>query len=290
MKFGVVFPQVEFPADPAAVRDYTQTIEALGYSHLIAYDHVIGANPNRPGGWTGPYTYESSFLEPFVLFSYMAAIAPKLGFLTGILILPQRQTILVAKQGATLDLLCSGRFRLGVGLGWNPVEYVSLNQDFHTRGKRLEEQVEVLRLLWSRPLVDYHGRWHSIPDAGIRPLPLQRPIPIWFGGSAELALKRAARLGDGWLPDYGSFTEARSGLDIIRRGLEKAGRNPHEFGIEPRFRYGDGNLQRIGAEIQNWQDAGATSFSINTMRSGFDTPSAHLNALRKFAEAFGPFS
>ncbi|MBX7251491.1 MAG: LLM class F420-dependent oxidoreductase, partial [Candidatus Promineofilum sp.] len=200
MHIGLVYPQTEYPADPAAVRDYAQTAEALGFSHILAYDHVLGANPDRPGGWTGPYTYQTPFMEPFVLFSHMAAVTTHLGFATGILILPQRETALVAKQAATLDVLCGGRLRLGIGTGWNEVEYVALGQDFHTRGRRQEEQIEVLRALWTQELVTFKGRWHDIPDAGLNPLPVQRPIPLWFGGHADVVLRRLARLGDGWMP------------------------------------------------------------------------------------------
>ena len=181
MKIGVVFPQTEFGSDPLAIRDYAQLAEGLGYTHILAYDHILGANPERPGGWQGPYTHRDTFQEPFVLFSYLAAHTQYIGFATGIIILPQRQTALVAKQAATLDVLSQGRLRLGVGLGWNAVEYQALNQEFHTRGRKIEEQIEVLRLLWTQPLVTYQGRWHSITDAGINPLPIQRPIPIVDG-------------------------------------------------------------------------------------------------------------
>jgi probable F420-dependent oxidoreductase len=202
MHFGAIYPQTEYPPDPIAVRDFAQAVEELGYAYVVAYDHVLGANPDRPGGWKGPYTHESAFLEPFVLFSHMAACTSRLGFLTGILILPQRQTVLVAKQAATLDVLCEGRLRLGVGLGWNEVEYVALGQDFHRRGRRMDEQLEVLRRLWTEPLVTFEGREHRIPDAGLNPLPRQRPIPIWFGGHDDRALRRAARFGGGWIPSF----------------------------------------------------------------------------------------
>jgi probable F420-dependent oxidoreductase len=182
MKIGAVYPQTEYGNDPVAIRDYAQTAEGLGFSHVVAYDHILGANPNRPGGWQGPYTYQSAFQEPFVLFSFMAAATHTLEFTPGIIILPQRQTALVAKQAATLDVLSGGRLRLGVGLGWNEVEYISLGEDFHTRGQRIEEQLLLLRQLWTQPLVEFSGSWHTIPDAGINPLPVQRPIPIWFGG------------------------------------------------------------------------------------------------------------
>src|SRR5215475_4882888 len=198
MEIGVVFPQTEIGHDPIAVRDYAQTAEGLGFSHIDVYDHVLGANPNRPGGWSGPYTHESSFLEIFVLLSYFAALTQKLILSTNIVILPQRQTALAAKQAATIDVLSNGRMRFGIALGWNEVEYIALNENFKNRARRIEEQVEVLRLLWTQPLVQFNGRWHHIPDAGIKPLPIQRPIPIWFGGTADAALERAARLADGW--------------------------------------------------------------------------------------------
>jgi len=201
MKTGVVYPQTEFGSDPAAIKDYAQTVEGLGFTHVLAYDHVLGANPDRPGGWKGTYTYQNAFMEPFVLFSFMAAVTQQLGFITGILILPQRQTALAAKQAATLDRLCSGRLRIGIGLGWNQVEYTALGEDFHQRGRRVEEQVELLRKLWTEPLVTFDGKYDHIPDAGLNPLPVQQPIPLWFGGQAEVVLRRIARMGDGWLPN-----------------------------------------------------------------------------------------
>ncbi len=284
MRFGIVYPQTEFPTDPAAVRDFAQTVEGLGFSHVVAYDHVLGANPDRPGGWKGPYTHESSFLEPFSLFSFMAAHTTRLGFLTGILILPQRQTALVAKQAATLDVLSGGRLRLGVGLGWNQVEYVALGEDFHNRGRRIEEQVDVLRRLWSEPLVTYHGRWHHIDAAGLNPLPVQRPIPIWFGGSDDRVLRRAARLGDGWLPTFRSAADAQPKLEMLDTYLAQAGRCRSEFGLEARMVYGSGDPEAWATQIRDWAAAGATHVGLNTMRAGLETASDHLAAVRKFAE------
>ncbi len=284
MPIGVVFPQIEFPNDPAAIKDYAQTVEALGYSHVAAYDHVLGANPDRPGGWQGAYTYRDPFQEPFVLFGFMAGVTQKLGFLTAIIILPQRQTVLVAKQAATLDSLSGGRLRLGVGLGWNQVEYTALNENFHNRGRRLEEQIEVLRRLWTEPLVTFQGRWHTIQDAGLNPLPVQRPIPIWFGGHAEPQLRRAARLGDGWAPNYRSAADARSALEILAQALKEAGRSWDGFGLEARIPYGDGNPDTWRRLIEEWQAVGATHFEVNTMGAGLRTPQAHLAALRRFAE------
>jgi probable F420-dependent oxidoreductase len=287
MKIGVVFPQTEYGNDPLAIRDFAQTAETLGFAYVLAFDHVLGVNPKRPGGWSGPYTYQTSFQEPFVLFSFMAAVTQKLGFSPGIIILPQRQTALVAKQAATLDVLSGGRVRLGVGLGWNEVEYVSLGQDFHTRGRRIEEQVKVLRLLWENELVNFSGQWHTIPDAGLNPLPVQRPIPIWFGGSATPALKRAARLADGWMTNHKLVAEARPSLDLLARLLEEAGRNREDFGIEPRLPYADGNPDTWHKFITDWEAAGASHISINTMGSGFQSPTEHMNALIRFAETIG---
>jgi probable F420-dependent oxidoreductase len=287
MNIGVVFPQTEIGDDPAAIRDYAQTVEGLGYSHVIAYDHVIGANPNRPGGWTGAYTYESAFHEPFVLFAFMASVTRKLGFAPGIIILPQRQTVLVAKQAATLDVLSDGRLRLGVGIGWNQVEYIALNEDFHTRGQRIVEQVAVLRELWTKPLVTFKGRWHTIPDAGIKPLPVQRPIPIWFGGQAESALKRMAQIADGWMTNNRTAADAKPFIEILERALASAGRPREQFGIEARLPFGNGNADTWHALIRDWQAVGATHFSVNTMGFGFTTPAVHLDALRRFAQAVG---
>jgi probable F420-dependent oxidoreductase len=286
MHLGLVYPQTEYPADPIAIRDYAQAAEALGYSHILAYDHVLGANPDRPGGWNGPYTHRNPFIEPFLLFTYMAAVTTRLGFIPGILILPQRETALVAKQAATLDVLCGGRFRLGIGVGWNEVEYVALGQDFHTRGKRQEEQIEVLRLLWTQELVTYKGRWHDIPDAGLNPLPVQRPIPLWFGGHADAVLRRLARLGDGWLPGFRTAEAAAGHLETLDRYLAEAGRSRADLGLEARLHWASGNLDALGRTVEEWRAAGATHVSLNTMGVGFKTPDEHQNAIRLFAEEF----
>lgn len=284
MKIGVVFPQTEIGNDPAAIRDYAQTAEGLGFTHVLAYDHVLGANPDRPGGWSGPYTYLTPFHEVFVLFGYLAGITQRLGLVAGILILPQRQTALVAKQAASLDVLSGGRLRLGVGLGWNEVEYAALNENFHDRGRRMEEQVALLRRLWTEPLVDFKGNWHTIPDAGINPLPVQRPIPVWFGGSAEAALRRIARLADGWITLGRSAFEARPALALLDRFLEEAGRSRSDIGLESRVSYGVGDPKAWETTVHDWQAEGATHLSFNTMDSGFKTPQEHIQAIRKFAD------
>jgi probable F420-dependent oxidoreductase len=284
MRIGVVFPQTEIGNDPAAIRDYAQAAESLGYTHLLAYDHVLGANPDRPGGFSGPYTYQTPFHEVFVLLSYLAGVTTRLELVTGVVILPQRQTVLAAKQAASLDVLSGGRLRLGVGLGWNEVEYIGLNENFHNRGKRIAEQVSVMRRLWAEPLVKYQGQWHTISDAGINPLPVHRSIPVWFGGHAEAMLRRAARLADGWMPNYPRLEQAQASLDLLRHCLEAEGRPKETFGLEPRLSYGQGEAQTWEKITREWQAAGATHLTFNTMGSGFTTPQEHLRAIELFAD------
>jgi probable F420-dependent oxidoreductase len=290
MLIGVVFPQTEIGADPAVIRDYAQAAEGLGYHHILAYDHVIGANAASRPGWRAPYGHLDIFHEPFVLFGFLAGITTKIEFTTGIIILPQRQTVLVAKQAAALDVLSQGRLRLGVGIGWNPVEYEALGENFHDRGQRSEEQIEVLRKLWTINPITYEGRWHKITDAGIHPLPVQRPIPIWFGGSDERALKRLARLGDGWFPLLGPDEKCRESIEKVRAYAREAGRDPSTIGIEGRVVIG----QDIGGEnaaeiwlkqIRTWKDLGATHVTLNTMKSGLASPQAHIDAIQRFREA-----
>lgn len=287
MKIGVVFPQTEFGNDPMAIKDYAQAVEALGFHHVVAYDHVLGANPQRPGGWQGPYTYQTPFHEPFVLFSFMSAVTSRLGFLTGILILPQRQTALVAKQAAELDVLSKGRLRLGVGIGWNEVEYTALGVNFRNRSKRIEEQVSVLRKLWTQELVTIESQWHHIPDAGLNPLPVQQPIPIWFGGHADAVLKRAAKLGDGWLPTYRSLEDAIEPLKKMTKYLSENNRSWQEFGLEVRLQFGDGNPDVHQKTAARWKAAGAGFLGVNTMGSGFKKPQEHIAALHTFAREIG---
>lgn len=287
MKIGVLFPQTEFGSDPAAIRDYAQTAEGLGFAHIATYEHVLGANPHRPGGWKGAYTYEAAFHEPFVLFGFMAAVTGTIGLATAVLVLPQRQTALVAKQAATLDVLSGGRLRLGVGIGWNAVEYDSLNQDFHTRGRRVEEQIALMRQLWTQPLVTFSGRWHTIPDAGINPPPIQRPIPIWFGGHDDRVLRRLARIADGWMFNYRSAADARPHLEKLDSYLAEAGRSRADIGLEPRLAYGEGDPEAWMKAAEEWRAVGATHLLLNTMGRGFSTPAAHLQAIGEFAQAVG---
>jgi len=287
MKIGVIFPQTEFTPDPIAVRDYAQAVEGLGFTHMHAYDHILGANPERPGGWTGPYTHNHLFFEPFILFSYLAGVTRKIEFVTGILILPQRQTALVAKQAATLDVLSNGQLRLGVGNGWNEVEYIALGENFHNRGKRMAEQVALLRMLWTQPLVKFEGRWHNIPDAGINPLPVRRPIPIWFGGTEDRVLQRMARIGDGWILNMRTIEQAHPKLDLLNHYLEEAGRDKASFGIEPRLNMNLIKPDEWHSFMHTWEGLGATHLTVNTMGCGYETTSAHIQALKQFAGIIG---
>jgi probable F420-dependent oxidoreductase len=222
-----------------------------------------------------------------VLFSFMAALTTVIEFFPGVIILPQRQTALVAKQAACLDVLSRGRLRLGIGIGWNHVEYEALGQDFRRRGQRMEEQIALLRTLWTAPLVTFHGAWHTVSDAGLNPLPVQRPIPIWFGGDAEAALRRMAYLGDGWLTTARSPQEATAALDMLRKFLREAHRDPSAFGIEAQVSYGDGGPREWESLSRAWQAAGITRLSLNTMEAGLGTPAKHLSAMRDFAQAMG---
>ena len=285
MRVGVVFPQTEIGADPVSIRDYAQAAESLGYDHLLAYDHVLGANPDSRPDWTG-YQHTDMFHEPFVLFSYLAGITQKIEFVSGIIILPQRQTVLVAKQAAALDVLSGGRLRLGIGIGWNPVEYEALGENFHNRGRRSEEQIDVLRQLWTNELVTYEGKWHKITDAGLNPLPIQRPIPVWFGGTSDPVMRRLARIGDGWFPQrFGPDELGRENFEKLRSYIREAGRDPSEIGIEPRISVSQGDPDAWAAEASAWNNLGATHLSVNTMGAGFSSPQDHIDAVERFKQA-----
>jgi len=287
LRLGVVYPQTEFSTDPALIRDYAQTVEALGYTHILAPEHVLGANPDRPGGWKGPYTYSDAFMEPFLLFSYMAAVTQSVEFVSSIIILPQRETALVAKQAAVLDVLSGGRLKLGIGIGWNEVEYTALRQDFHTRARRIEEQIALMRELWMKPLVTFEGEWHTIPDAGLNPLPVQQPIPIWFGGHADAVLRRVARIGDGWIPFHSNPADVRAALEKLDLYLEENGRSRADVDLKVRVYDLSGDAERWAALAEDYRAIGATHLALNTMDCRFDTPHAHMDAVRRFAEAMG---
>lgn len=281
---GVVFPQTEIGAEPLAIRDYTQAIEEIGFDYLLAYDHILGANPERPGGWRGPYTFRDTFHEPLTLYAWLAGLTRRLEFVTGILILPQRQTALVAKQAAQVSLLSGGRLRLGVGIGWNAVEFSALGQNFHRRGRRLEEQVMLLRRLWTEPLVTHVGVEESIADAGLNPLP-PRPIPIWFGGDADVALRRMARLGDGWIPNWMPVERLQATLATLRGYIAEEGRDPARFGIDVRIHVTRTPESDWRREAEQLAAMGVTHVCINTMSAGYTRLDQHLNTIRRFKAA-----
>jgi|SRR6266550_4134050 len=287
MQIGAVFPQTEIGNDPGAIGAWAQAAEDLGYRHLLAYDHVIGAAVDTRPDWTGPYTSDTPFHEVFVLFGYLAAVTRSVELVTGVLILPQRQTALVAKQAAEVDVLSGGRMRLGVGVGWNRVEYEVLGESFEVRGIRSEEQVELLRALWTDTAITLSGRWHRVDNAGINPLPVRRRIPVWFGGNAEATLRRVGQFGDGWLPQRPPDDRARDMLERLRRYAMEAGRDPADIGIEPRL-----NLDRTAPHgwadyVAQWRELGATHLCVNTMGVGHATADDHIAALRAVYDAIG---
>jgi probable F420-dependent oxidoreductase len=284
VKLGAVLPQTEIGADVGGVREFAQGVQELGFDHLLAYDHVLGADRERHPDLTGPYRTEHQFHEILVVFGYIAAVAPKLELVTGVVIAPQRQTALLAKQAAEVDLLTNGKLRLGLGIGWNFVEYEALGEDFTNRGRRFEEQIELMRRLWTEPVFDYEGRWHTITAAGINPLPVQRPIPIWIGASAERALRRAAELADGFFPQRpleGGWPET---LAQMRTWAEEAGRDWSALGIEQRISVGSGTPDDWRATADEWRDLGATHLSLATMGGDLAGVDGHLERLREARE------
>ncbi len=285
MQLGAIFPQTEIGADPGAVRDFAQAAEALGYEHLLVFDHVLGADASKRESWERPYSHTDLFHEPFVLFGYLAAFTETIQMTTGILILPQRQTALVAKQAAAVDVLTGGRLRLGVGIGWNDVEYEALGETFGNRGRRSEEQIELMRLLWTQEVVNYDGRYHKVTHAGINPLPVQRPIPIWFGGGAPKVVDRIGRLGDGWFPQFKPDGQGQEQIAQMKEIAVGSGRDPGAIGIEGRVSISEGNPDEWNKTAAAWGEVGATHLSVNTMRAGLSGPDEHIEAIRRFKEA-----
>jgi probable F420-dependent oxidoreductase len=289
MRIGVVFPQTEIGADAGAVRAYAEHVEGLGFTHLLAYDHVVGADPKIHVGWDGPYDLHNTFHEPLVTFGYLAAVTTSLELVTGIVILPQRQAVLVAKQAAEVDVLSCGRLRLGVGLGWNAVEYEALGEDFSTRGKRCEEQVELMRKLWTEQTVTYHGTYHRVTGAGLAPLPVQQPIPVWFGASSPRACRRTGRLGDGWFPMVGPGPKLEQAWQEVAHAATEAGRDPAQIAMEGRVSW-NGNADDMADGLRSWAEAGASHMSINTMGAGLASVDDHLAALTTAAEIARAFT
>jgi probable F420-dependent oxidoreductase len=282
MRIGVVFPQTELGGDAGAVRAYGQRVEDLGFRHILAYDHVVGADPEVHPGWSGPYDVHTTFHEPLVMFGYLAGITRSVELVTGVIILPQRQTALVAKQAAEVDLLSGGRLRLGVGVGWNAVEYEALGEDFSNRGKRSAEQIDVLRQLWTRQTVTFAGEFHRLTGAGLAPLPVQRPIPVWIGAASAPGYRRAGRLADGWFPMMSPGPELDDARAVVAQAAAEAGRDPATIGMEGRVAWRGDNDAVIGA-LQAWAGAGASHVSVNTMGAGLASVDDHLAVLERLA-------
>jgi probable F420-dependent oxidoreductase len=282
MKLGVVFPQTEIGSDPDVIAEFATTAESLGYGHLIAYDHVLGASTQSRPDWKGPYTTESMFHEPFVLFGYLAGLTQSIELVTAVIILPQRQTALVAKQAACVDVISKGRLRLGIGTGWNEVEYEALGENFNDRGIRSEEQIELLRRLWQDEAISYDGRWHKVTDAGLNPLPARRNIPIWLGGTAPKVIDRVARIGDGWFPFLTKHLDRQ--IETLHERAKVAGRDPLEIGIECFVA-----ASTTPEELKKLAERGVTHAAVVTMNQGLPSPASHIDAIKRSRENLSDF-
>ncbi len=293
MQLGIALPLTDIGGEPDTVRTFAQAAEAAGYHHLAAPDHVLGVNVASRPDWGQRNTSADLFHDPFVLFGFLSACTTRIGFSTQVLILPQRQTVLVAKQAASLDVLSGGRFRLGIGIGWNEVEFVGLNEDFHNRGKRSEEQVEVMQALWAAPHVGFKGRWHTIEDAGINPRPAQRRVPVWFGGHHDATLRRIAKSGDGWMMlAYPPDDSARAEFAKLHRYAEAAGRDPASIGLEVWVSTADGDEAAWRDQVRFWKSLGVTHVTLNATYGRFHhqriagrSLAAHLSAMARYRDA-----
>lgn len=284
MKIGAVLPHNEIGTDPGAMKAYAQGIEALGMTHMLLYDHVLGADRNRPGGFEGPYDKDIAFHEPFTTFAFIAAVTEKIEMVSNVMILPQRQTALVAKQAAEVAILSNNRLRLGIGTGWNKVEYDALGVPFEQRGKRQEEQVELLRRLWTEDSLDYAGEFHRVELASINPRP-SAMIPIWFGGGVKKVLTRAATLGDGWMPLGGPGAASAEMIAHLRAAREAAGKHWEDFGIQAQAMFKGGDPERWAKHAQGWRDLGATHLAIRTDSVGLSNVDEHLKCIETYVTA-----
>ncbi len=286
MQLCAFFPSRDIGPDPAKIRDWAQAAEDLGYAYIDVPDHVLGANLASRPGWNAPYAHTDAFHETFVMLGFLAANTKTIGLASTVLVLPQRPAALVAKQAAEVDLLSGGRLRLGVGVGWNYVEYECLGEDWSTRGAREAEQVELMRRLWTEQLVTFEGRFHTVIDAGINPLPVQQPIPVWFGGSSAATLKRAARLGDGWIPILAPDDAAKQKLETLQGHLAAEGRDPAAFGIEAWLRADSPDPQGWAAAADGWRALGATMATLYPIYR-IDTFEQQIETLQRFKDAAG---
>ena len=284
MEIGAVFPHNEIGTDPQAIKDYAQGVEELGVTHLLIYDHVLGADRDRPGGFEGPYDKDVAFHEPFTTFAFIAAVTKKLDMITTVMILPQRQTVLVAKQAAELAILSNNRFKLGIGVGWNTVEYTGLNENFKNRGKRQEEQVELMRLLWESEVLEYKGDYHHIDKASINPRP-SKSVPIWFGGGAPQLIERCADLGDGWIPLMGPNEAARKTLAAIKEKRKSKGLDWDNFGVQAQAQYAGGDAERWNKHAEKWRNLGASHLAIATHNGEPTNVDGHLGRIKEYLNA-----
>ena len=284
MEIGAVFPHNEIGTDPQAIKDYAQGVEELGVTHLLIYDHVLGADRDRPGGFEGPYDKDVAFHEPFTTFAFIAAVTKNLDMITTVMILPQRQTVLVAKQAAELAILSNNRFKLGIGVGWNAVEDVGLNENFKNRGKRQAEQVELMRLLGESEGLEYKGDYHHIDKASINPRPSEN-VPIWFGGGAPQLIERCADLGDGWIPLMGPNEAARNTLEVIRAKREAKGLDWDNFGVQAQAQYAGGDPDRWNKHAEKWRDLGASHLAIATHNATPTNVNGHLHRIKEYLNA-----
>ena len=284
MEIGAVFPHNEIGTDPQAIKDYAQGVEELGVTHLLIYDHVLGADRDRPGGFEGPYDKDVAFHEPFTTFAFIAAVTKNLDMITTVMILPQRQTVLVAKQAAELAILSNNRFKLGIGVGWNTVEYTGLNENFKNRGKRQEEQVELMRLLWESEVLEYKGDYHHIDKASINPRP-SKSVPIWFGGGAPQLIERCADLGDGWIPLMGPNEAARKTLAAIKEKRESKGLDWDNFGVQAQAQYAGGDAERWNKHAEKWSNLGASHLAIATHNAEPTNVEGHLGRIKEYLNA-----
>ncbi|MCY4639660.1 MAG: LLM class F420-dependent oxidoreductase [Chloroflexi bacterium] len=291
VQLGAIFPQTEIEGDAAALRAFARDVEQAGYSHLLAFDHVLGVDPDSPDGWSAPYTHETPFHEPLLLFAHFAACTERLEFVTDVLVLPQRQALLVAQQAATLAQLAGGRLRLGVGVGWNPIEYEALGVDFGRRGRIIEEQIALMRALWSQEEVAFEGRYHSV-HGPMRPRPERGAIPIWMGGAAPPVLSRVGRLAEGWFPPHGDPAALAPDLARVHQAADDAGRDPGSIGVEVNLPLVRGGVRVDAADYEGaaraarrWEESGVSHLSVNTMGAGWSAPGQHAEALERFREA-----
>ena len=293
MEIGVIFPQTEIEPDVLAIRDFVQAAQEMGYSYIFIADHVLGADPSAyDHPLFGMYNHESVVHESLTTMGYIAAVAPGMGLASGILILPQRQTALVAKQAAEIDVLCGGKLRLGIGVGWNFVEFHALGMNFNDRGARSAEQIEVMRELWTKESVDFHGKWHDITNAGINPLPIQQPIPVWLGvGSPaapvppDVALRRVARIADGWCPNFGPDESGYALQAKVHGYMAEYGRDPSELGLDGRLKTAGASPEDWVEEVAAWRKMGASYLSIENRRAGLKTAGDHIELMGRFKDA-----